>query len=392
MMNKFKLEEKSLDFSFNIRRVSMDSMYIHIPFCNRICTYCDFNKVLIKNQPVDDYIEALIQELSAYGDMTLKTIYVGGGTPTALNEAQLNRLLSYVTEHFKVTDEFTFEANPDELTTSKLDILKNYGVNRVSVGVQTFNNDLLKVLGRTHKKDDIFNSINHLEKIGLTNYSIDLMYNLPGETFDDIDMSLKYISELKPKHVSWYSLIIEPHTVFYNKIKAGKMSIAGSIEEGEKYDKVIHGLSALGYPQYEISNFATKVHESHHNKTYWLNEPYIGAGAGSHGYTGDVRYYNIKPVNHYINSMKDTGSVVKEELKLALKDKYEEEMFLGLRLNKGVSEQRFFDKYNTSIDSIYGKVLKELHANKLIKRESGFISLTEQGRMIGNDVFAEFLL
>ena len=170
------------------------------------------------------------------------------------------------------------------------------------------------------------------------------------------------------------------------------MSIAGSIEEGEKYDKVIHGLSALGYPQYEISNFATKVHESHHNKTYWLNEPYIGAGAGSHGYTGDVRYYNIKPVNHYINSMKDTGSVVKEELKLALKDKYEEEMFLGLRLNKGVSEQRFFDKYNTSIDSIYGKVLKELHANKLIKRESGFISLTEQGRMIGNDVFAEFLL
>src|SRR5699024_5491043 len=166
---------------------------------------------------VDGYIEALIQELSTYRDMTLKTIYVGGGTPTALNEAQLNRLLSYVSERFKVTDAFTFEANPDELTTNKLDILKNYCVNRVSLSVQTINNDLLKVLGRTHKKDDILNSINHLEKIGLTNYSIDLMYNLPGETFEDIDTSLKYISELKPKHVSWYSLIIEPHTVFYNK-------------------------------------------------------------------------------------------------------------------------------------------------------------------------------
>lgn len=370
----------------------MDSMYIHIPFCNRICTYCDFNKVLIKNQPVDEYIDALIIELKTYGKLTLKTIYVGGGTPTALNETQLDRLLSFVTEQFTVTEEFTFEANPDELTSTKLDILKNYGVNRVSLGVQTFNNELLKVLGRTHSFDDIFQSINHLEKIGLSNYSLDLMYNLPGETFEDIDMSLKYVKELKPKHISWYSLIIEPHTVFYNKIRQGKMSIAGSLEEGEKYNKVINGLAALGYPQYEISNFATLEHESTHNKTYWLNEPYIGAGAGSHGYTGEYRYYNIKPVPHYIKSMNETGSVVKEKLDLSLNDKYEEEMFLGLRLNKGVSEKRFIEKYGLTIEDVYGSTIDKLKSKQLISQSRGFVSLTESGRMIGNDVFAEFML
>lgn len=370
----------------------MDSMYVHIPFCNRICTYCDFNKVLIKNQPVDDYISALINELKFYGKNTLKTIYVGGGTPTALTVNQLDRLLKFMTENFTVTDEFTFEANPDELTTEKLDVLNNYGVNRISLGVQTFNNDLLKVLGRTHNFDDIFKSINHLEKIGLNNYSLDLMYNLPGETFHDIDMSLKYVNELKPKHISWYSLIIEPHTVFYNKIKQGKMSIAGSLEEGEKYDKVIAGLDALGYPQYEISNFAQPKHESMHNKTYWLNEPYIGAGAGSHGYTGDVRYYNIKPVNHYINNMKEHGSVVKEKVKLSQNDKFEEEMFLGLRLNSGINESRFIEKYGVAVDVVYGDVLNRLTEKKLIRRSNGYISLTKAGRMIGNDVFVEFLL
>lgn len=370
----------------------MDSMYIHIPFCNRICTYCDFNKVLIKNQPVDEYIDALILELKTYGPLTLKTIYVGGGTPTALSEAQLDKLLSFITDQFTVTEEFTFEANPDELTSQKLDILKNYGVNRVSLGVQTFNNDLLKVLGRTHSFDDIFNSINHLEKIGLSNYSLDLMYNLPGETFEDIDMSLKYIEQLKPKHISWYSLIIEPHTVFYNKIRQGKMTVQGSIEEGKKYDKVMNGLARLGYPQYEISNFATELHESAHNKTYWLNEPYIGAGAGSHGYTGEYRYYNIKPVPHYIKSMNETGSVVKEKIKLSLNDKYEEEMFLGLRLNKGVSEQRFKEKYGLTIEDIYSSTLEGLKHDQLIKQSGGYVSLTESGRMIGNDVFARFLL
>src|SRR5699024_12670351 len=227
---------------------------------------------LIDNQPVDAYVDALIKEIKQIEPMTLRTIFVGGGTPTALSEAQLERLLIEIGSRFTVTEEFSFEANPDELTMAKLDLLHRYGVNRISLGVQTFNDELLKVLGRSHNYEDIFRAISHLEEIGLTNYSIDLMYNLPGETMDDIQDSLKYISELKPKHISWYSLIIEPHTVFSNKINQGKMSIGGSREEGEKYDKDIGGLDGLGSPQYEISNFPTSAYESMPIKTNGMTE------------------------------------------------------------------------------------------------------------------------
>ena len=370
----------------------MDSLYIHIPFCNRICTYCDFNKVLIKNQPVDEYIDALIKELSQIETRTFKTIFVGGGTPTALTVSQLDRLLVFINKTFIVTHEFSFEANPDELTEEKLNVLNAHGINRISLGIQTFNNELLKMLGRTHQLDDIYNSINHLNKIGLSNYSIDLMYNLPGESMGDIEDSLRHVEMIRPKHVSWYSLIIEPHTVFYNKIKAGKMKIADDSIEQKKYERVMEGLTALGYPQYEISNFAEETFESMHNKTYWKNEYYYGAGAGSHGYTPGRRYYNIKPVNHYINTMNETGSVVKEVIEISDKERMEEEMFLGLRMNKGVNKTRFKEKFGSDIESVYGSVINELENKNLIAESDDYIALTKSGRIVGNEVFSEFLL
>lgn len=366
-------------------------MYIHIPFCNRICTYCDFNKVLIDNQPVDAYVDALIKEMKQIEPQTLRTIFVGGGTPTALSEAQLERLLIEINKNFEVTEEFSFEANPDELTMNKLDLLYKYGVNRISLGVQTFNNELLKVLGRSHNYDDIFRAINHLEEIGLTNYSIDLMYNLPGETMKDIEDSLKYISELKPKHISWYSLIIEPHTVFYNRIRKGQMKVDDDEAEGEKYMHIINELEKLGYPQYEISNFSTSEYESEHNKTYWKNDEYFGIGAGSHGYIGGKRYYNIKPVNHYIQSMEKNGSVLKETLELTVKEQMEEEMFLGLRMNQGVDTRRFEEKYGRSIDAVYGKTIDEETAKGNLAKKGSHIHLTEAGRLVGNSVFIGFL-
>lgn len=369
----------------------MKSLYIHIPFCNRICTYCDFTKVLIKNQPVDDYIEALIMEMKALEHKDFKTIYVGGGTPTALNEAQLERLLGFISENFTVSGEYTFEANPDEVTTDKLDLLKQYGVNRVSLGVQSFNDDILKVLNRSHEFNDIFRSIDHLEKIGLSNYSMDLMYNLPGETSDDIDTSLKYVKELKPKHISWYSLIIEPHTVFYNEIKKGRLKIDDDNKEAEKYIQVMDGLQALGYPQYEISNFAEKDYESEHNKTYWHNNNYYGVGAGAHGYIGNERYYNIKPVPHYIKSMNEKYSAVKETILLSETEKIEEEMFLGLRMTEGVSKGRFRDRYGIGLDEYYREELSYLKDKKWIRDDGSHIALTDSGRMVGNEVFMAFL-
>ncbi|GAB3071126.1 radical SAM family heme chaperone HemW [Salinicoccus sesuvii] len=369
-----------------------ESLYIHIPFCNRICTYCDFNKVLINNQPVDGYLDALISELRDIEPQSLRTIFVGGGTPTALSESQLSRLLAAVTDRFQVTEEFTFEANPDELTPGKLDVLKNYGVNRISLGVQTFNEDLLNVLGRSHGYNDIFNAINHMEKIGLNNYSLDLMYNLPGETMQDLDDSLKHIRTLSPKHISWYSLIIEPHTVFYNQIRKGRMKVDDDDVEARKYQRVINGLSELGYPQYEISNFSQPAFESEHNKTYWKNEPYYGAGAGSHGYIDNTRYYNIKPINHYIQSMEETGSVVKETLALDQKAQMEEEMFLGLRMNRGVDTARFEEKFGRSMDEVYGTVINQEISKGHIEASKSRVALTEKGRMVGNTVFMEFLL
>ncbi|SOC38535.1 radical SAM family heme chaperone HemW [Salinicoccus kekensis] len=369
----------------------MKSLYIHIPFCNRICTYCDFTKVLIKNQPVDDYIDALIMEMKTLEHKDFKTVYVGGGTPTALSEAQLERLLKFISENFTVSGEYTFEANPDEVTTGKLDLLKNYGVNRVSLGVQSFNDDILKVLNRSHDFDDIFRSIDHLEKIGLSNYSMDLMYNLPGETFNDIDTSLRYVEELKPKHISWYSLIIEPHTVFYNEIKKGRLKIDDDNKEAEKYLHVMDGLQAIGYPQYEISNFAEKEYESEHNKTYWRNDNYYGVGAGAHGYINNERYYNVKPVPHYIKSMNENHSAVKETIELSETEKIEEEMFLGLRMTEGVSKERFRGKFNVGLDEYYKDELSFLKDKKWITDDGRHIALTDSGRMVGNEVFIAFL-
>lgn len=369
----------------------MKSLYIHIPFCNRICTYCDFTKVLIKNQPVDEYIDALIMEMERLDHNVFETVYVGGGTPTALSESQLHKLLSYIAEKFTISGEYTFEANPDEVTTEKLDILKNYGVNRVSLGVQSFNDDILKVLNRSHDFDDIFKSINHLEKIGLSNYSMDLMYNLPGETMEDIDTSLKYVSELQPRHISWYSLIIEPHTVFYNQIKKGSLKIEDDNAEAEKYTRVIKGLEQLGYPQYEISNFATSEYESDHNKTYWFNENYYGVGAGAHGYVNDERYYNIKPVPHYIKSMKENLTAVKDTISLTETEKIEEEMFLGLRMTDGILKSRFKAKYGVPVEEYYGSELSYLKDRGWIKDDGRSISMTDSGRMVGNEVFITFL-
>ncbi len=369
-----------------------DSIYLHIPFCNRICTYCDFTKVLIDNQPVDEYIDALIKEMDRVTESSFETIFVGGGTPTALSVAQLDKLLSAINSRFECTHEFTFEANPDELTREKIDVLLEHGVNRLSLGVQSFNDEILEILGRTHTVRNVEDTINYLQRMGFDNYSIDLMYNLPKETAADIDTSLEYVRRFKPKHISWYSLIVEPHTVFYNLARQGKLNISNPVDEADIYNQVMSGLEDLGYKQYEISNFALDNHHSSHNKTYWLNNEYYGLGAGSHGYVKGMRTSNIKPVNHYIESINAYGHAYLHQHEVTAKESMEESMFLGLRLNEGVSKRVFLDKHNTPIEDIYGAVIESLIARQLLVDTGTHIALTPDGRMIGNEVFADFLL
>ena len=284
--------------------------YIHIPFCEHICHYCDFNKVFLKGQPVDEYLDALEKEmkltLSLSPSNELKSIFVGGGTPTALNVHQLEKLCNIIRDQLSFTEnvEFTFEANPGDLSSEKLKILYDSGVNRLSFGVQTFNNDLLKKIGRTHEAKDVFHSVDAAKKIGFDNISLDLIYSLPGQTIDDFKQTLDISFSLETTHFSGYSLIIEPKTVFYQLMNKGKLQVPDEDEEAAMYEMLIEQMEKHGYPQYEISNFAKKGYESHHNLTYWNNEPYFGFGAGAHSYLNGVRRSNFGPLKKYMGPSK----------------------------------------------------------------------------------------
>lgn len=370
----------------------MTSLYIHIPFCNRICTYCDFNKFLIKNQPVDEYINCLIKELESLDTTELDTLFIGGGTPTALTLKQLERLLESIATRFELNGEFTMEANPDELTTDKLKVMKKYGVNRLSMGVQTFDRELLKVLGRTHKASDIRNAVTSAKALGFDSISIDLMYHLPGQTMAHVMKDLDEALSLDIQHISSYSLILEPKTQFYNQYRKGLLQLPDETLAAEMYDYTMKRLTESGFHQYEISNYALEGHESEHNKVYWKNLSYYGAGAGSHGYIDGIRYYNIAPVPHYIKAMQEKSDAVKERHEVSRLESMEEFMFLGLRLNKGISMADFERRYHQPINEVFGEVLNELLNKQLIQENDGFIALTSKGRMFGNDVFEKFLL
>lgn len=375
--------------------MTIQSAYIHIPFCVRICTYCDFNKYFIDKQPVDEYLDALILEMerrTQNANTKLKTMYVGGGTPTALNIDQLNKFLSAINRIFTIEGEFSFEANPDELTFEKVKLLKAFGVNRVSMGVQTFKPELLEILGRTHKTEDIYDAVRNARDAGIESISLDLMYHLPQQTLEDFEKSLNLAMKMDIDHISSYGLILEPKTQFYNMYRKGHLKLPNEDLGAEMYQTLMHKIEDSKFHQYEISNFAIEGHESEHNKVYWLNEEYYGFGAGASGYTNGVRYTNVNPVNHYIKAIANQKEPILTETRPTTNEQMEEEMFLGLRLNCGVNKNKFNEKFNTTIDRIFGQTIIELKNRKLIEETQDYIYLTERGKVIGNEVFEAFLL
>ena len=368
------------------------SAYIHIPFCVRICTYCDFNKYFIQNQPVDEYIDCLIAEMSTREVKEIETMFVGGGTPTALSVAQLTKLLEAIQRLFTIRGEFAFEVNPDELTREKVQLLKAYGVNRLSMGVQTFKPELLEILGRTHKTDDIYNAVTYAREAGIPSISLDLMYHLPGQTLEDFKDSLERALSMDIDHISSYGLILEPKTQFYNLYRKGKLKIPSEDLGAEMYQYLMHRLEQSEFHQYEISNFAKSGHESEHNKVYWKNEGYYGFGAGASGYVNGERYTNVNPVNHYIKKVKQGERPVLSQDYPNRKEQMEEEMFLGLRMNRGVDKTKFERKFDQTVEAVFGQTLEDLIRRHLLSDNGQFLSLTERGRVIGNEVFEAFLL
>jgi putative oxygen-independent coproporphyrinogen III oxidase len=376
----------------------MRGLYIHIPFCHQICHYCDFNKVFFKNQPVDEYIESIGNELAilrmeGVSFDGVETVFLGGGTPTSLSEKQLDRLLSIIHDYVDVKSlkEFSTEANPDELTYGKLVVLKNGGVDRLSIGVQSFDAELLTKIGRTHSPNDVERVIKDAKRAGFNNVSIDLIYGLPGQTREQWNDTLVKATNLELPHYSGYSLIVEPKTVFYNLMNKGKLPLPGEDLEAEMFGMLIEHMEQQGRMRYEISNFAIPGYESIHNLIYWENSTYAGVGAGAHGYLSGTRYSNIGPINRYMEKS-DAGVRPIQNTHIVTEiESMEEEMFLGLRKASGVSSSLFHEKFGTSLNEVYGQAIQSLIERGLLERTDDKIKLTQKGVFRGNEVFQEFL-
>lgn len=360
----------------------MKAAYIHIPFCNNICTYCDFCKMYYNKEFVTKYLKELESEIkNNYNNELIETIYIGGGTPSSLDIKELEYLLK-ITKIFKTSNnlEFTFECNIENCSFEKLELLKKYNVNRLSFGVQTFNNKFLKILGRKHNKEEVFNVIENAKKLGFNNINIDLMYAFNEQTINDLKKDLDLFLKLDINHISTYSLIIEPNTIL--GIKDYK-----NIDEDldyEMYSLIENVLKEHGYKHYETSNFAKNGFVSKHNLTYWNNLEYYGFGLGASGYVNGIRYNNTRSLNNYLK-----GNYVLDKHELSKQERMEEEMFLGLRKLDGVNKKDFKNKYGIDIKDAFD-IAPEIKKGLLID-DGNNIYIPEKYQYISNQVLIKFI-
>lgn len=373
------------------------SVYIHIPFCEKICHYCDFTKFFYEEQMADDYLTALEKEIHHYitsPKKKMRTIYVGGGTPTALNERQLERLLLLIADRFDTAHalEYTFEANPGDLSPGKIALLKQYGVNRISMGVQVFDDVLLEELGRLHRVRDVDDNIHSLLAHGINNISIDLMYGLPNQTLAGFERTLNKALSYDLPHYSSYSLQIEPKTVFYQRYMKGKLHKAPEELEASMFEVLLKKMTEKGKIQYEVSNFGEPGYESQHNLTYWDNQYYYGFGAGASGYLPQERYINNRPFPAYVKAVTEKGEAVLNRDPITIKEEVEEQMFLGLRKREGVKRETFYRRFGFHFDVLYGSAIQDLVDKTWIEDSGTAIRLTDHGQLFGNSVFQAFLL
>ncbi|EFM12729.1 oxygen-independent coproporphyrinogen III oxidase [Paenibacillus curdlanolyticus YK9] len=374
------------------------ALYIHIPFCTNKCHYCDFNSFVLKGQPVDAYLDALEHEMrltvEAMPPVVIDTVFVGGGTPTVLTPPQMERFLASVRRHFPLAAdvEFTMEANPGTTDSDKLAAMYAGGVNRISFGVQSFNNDLLAGIGRIHNIDDVYRSIDNAKKAGFTNLSIDLMFGLPKQTVELLTDSVDKALQLGLTHYSLYSLKVEENTLFHKLYERNELPLPTEEEELAMFMVVMNKLKEAGYRHYEISNFAIPGLESRHNSTYWRNEPYYGLGAGAHGYARGERHLNIKGVQPFIDAALARLPRL-ETTPISEAEAMEDFMMVGLRLLEGVRGAAFEAQFPShTMEGVFGGILERLVREGLLETtpERGY-RLTERGIPLGNEVFGAFV-
>ena len=373
------------------------SLYIHIPFCAQKCLYCDFPSFARKDHLRKAYIEALNKEIISlrekHNNLEINTIFIGGGTPSVLEADELECLLKEVAKLNMAKDiEYSMECNPGNLTEEKLEVMKKYGVNRISMGLQAKQDNLLKGLGRIHNYKTFKENFLLAKKVGFNNINVDLMFGLPNQRLNEWEETLREIISLEPAHISAYSLIIEEGTAFYNLYENDKLKLPTEEEERKMYHLAKKILEENGFNQYEISNYAKEGKECRHNLAYWNMDNWIGVGSAAASYINGKRIKNISSVEKYINSINEKREAVEEIINNSKNDNMEEFMFMGLRKINGIDENEFKKRFSMNINDVYGEILNKYTGEGLLIRESGRIFLSEKGIEISNIIMADFLL
>lgn len=363
------------------------SLYVHIPFCIKKCLYCDFNSYS-NNELQDEYIDKLTYEIEKINESKFETIFVGGGTPTILSLNNTEKLLKKL-KRFNAA-EYTFESNPGTITENKLILLKEYGVNRLSIGLQAWQDSLLMKLGRIHNLNEFLKGYALARRVGFDNINVDLMFGIPDQSMDDWVETIKNIIEINPEHISCYSLIIEEGTPYKKLYDENKLNLVDEDTERDMYHYAINALNKAGYKHYEISNFSKKGFECMHNITYWRMYEYIGVGAGAHSFVNNIRYCNIKKPSQYIKCITE-NNIIDESASQTHNDLLSEYMFLGLRMMDGINKKDFKNRFGKNIEEVYGTEISSLKRSELITENESNIWLTPRGIDFSNQVFVEFL-
>ncbi|HEX8229570.1 MAG TPA: radical SAM family heme chaperone HemW [Chloroflexia bacterium] len=380
-------------------------LYLHVPFCESKCIYCDFNSYAGMEQKFEPFVRALVRDIErgASWDLSdtptcegakIATIFFGGGTPSVLTPGQIGRILAAAKRRYDIAPgaEVTLEANPGTISLEKFEGYLAAGVNRLSMGVQVLDDRMLKKLGRIHTAEGALESYRLAREAGFDNVNLDFIYGLPGQDLPHLESVLERLLEVDPlpDHLSCYSLIVEENTPLYTGVERGLISVPEQDEVADMYEHISSRLPQAGYTQYEISNWS-RGKPCAHNLVYWHDGRYLAFGPGASGYWGDVRYTALLSPGDYIRNVVQGQSVLSNRTPVSREDEMSEVMMLGLRLNEGVSLDYFATRFGAPLLEVYGPIVEEVVALGLLEEVDGWVRLTERGRLLGNEVFARFI-
>ncbi|MFR7353338.1 radical SAM family heme chaperone HemW [Anaerococcus obesiensis] len=369
-------------------------IYIHIPFCKKKCFYCDFTAFPNLESWIKPYFENLKKEIILYQknmNVEVDSIYIGGGTPTYVDYHYIEEII-YLLNKFDLSNlkEFTIEANPNSLTLEKLKAYKSMGINRISLGVQSFDDEVLKKVGRDHNKEIVLKDIENIKKAGFNNLSLDMILNLPGGNFDSIKKDLEIIKKINPEHISYYSLILEKGSYFYSLYKKNKLELMDDDLERDIFSYIEKYLKNIGLARYEISNFSKKGYESYHNKKYWSEGGYIGFGLGAAGFLSNVRYNNVKNFVKYEKLIKEGKFPIEFREFISKEEREKEYIIFNLRESQGINLKEFENKFGHSLLKKYGKIIEKFYKEGFFEIDQN-IKFTHKGFDLSNEFYIEII-